>query len=495
MSEVKGHAAFHKHKDAPRHTGTRVGTRGERRKLLKESMRHLDPKEVARQSHKNGSIAPADAHLNTAYVNDGNNGFEVATSIKQVLDYGDAREKRVHRKIAAGSRTVDLFVVHLPKTMCVEIKDYYPRYNPDGSERLDPETGEPMSRSRWVARDHDEAMRYFVTAVAFLGLKVSPGGMDSIHGWATNFDESTPHIQVMADPFAPDPKVPGALRTEASRAYTSHAEVRKANGKMYGKGERIREYQAQLRERMIAEGYPVESEPGEHHGRELPKEVYEEVQDEKAEAASLRNAATRGEARNARDRRELDRDRAIVASIREDVIAARKEVSDDLALVARTKARNAADAAQNAADRAELREVAIDDAEALSWHRSDADADILAARAAADEELAEAHYVAGLRERIASARIKWAADFAQQVGDLGNKALEKIDDEVKRQPLRESLDAALTPPTPVPAPQAENRHAAAAKRDRDQKDAARAALIDGGTQQQTGSRTGIPYNE
>ncbi len=290
MSEVKGHAAFHKHKKAPRHPGTKAGTRGERRALLKESMRHLDPKEVARQAKKNGSIVAADAHLNTAYVNDGTGGFEVATSVKQVLDYGDAREKRVHRKIAAGSRTVDLFVVHLPRTMCVEIKDYYPRHNPDGSERLDPETGEPMSRSRWVARDHDETMRYFVTAVAFLGLKVSPGGMDSIHGWATNFDESTPHIQVMADPFAPDPKMPGALRTEASRAYTSHAEVRKANGKMYGKGERIRAYQAQMRERMIAEGYPVEREPGEHHGRELPKEVFEEMQDEKAEAASLRAA-------------------------------------------------------------------------------------------------------------------------------------------------------------------------------------------------------------
>lgn len=355
MSEVKGHAAFHKHKDAPRHPGTKAGTRAERRALLKESMRHLDQNEVVRQAKKNSNIVTADAHLNVAYVNDGNGGFEVATGIKQVLDYGDAREEKT-RYLREGSRTVDLFVVHLPKTMCVEIKDFYPRYNPDGSERLDPETGEPMSRSRWVARDRDEAMRYFVSAVGFLGEDVSPGGMDSIHGWATNFDESTPHIQVMADPFAPDPKVPGALRTEASRAYSSHrdvvcpegtvsihrdkttrfyrrlgdpmgfaftpeerAQLEQLAGKPYDQidladlkaldGQKLSggivryaegkpawgEYKMQaaqgaMRERMIAEGYPVEYEPGEHHGRELPKEVYEEVQDEKAEAASLRAA-------------------------------------------------------------------------------------------------------------------------------------------------------------------------------------------------------------
>ena len=546
MSEVKGHAAFHKHKDAPRHPGTKTGTRAERRALLKESMRHLDPKEVVRQAKKNSNIVTADTHLNVAYVNDGNGGFEVATGVKQVLDYGNAREEKT-RYLREGSRTVDLFTVHLPKTMCVEIKDYYPRYNPDGSERLDPETGEPMSRSRWVARDPDEAMRYFVSAVQFLGEDVSPGGMDSIHGWATNFDESTPHIQLMGDPFAPDPKVPGMLRSEASRAYSSHrdvvcpegtisihrnkttrfyrrlgdpmgfaftpeerAQLEQLTGKPYDQldladlkgldGKKLSggivryaegkpawgEYKMQaaqgaMRERMIAKGYPVEYEPGEHHGRELSKEVYEEVQDEKAEAASLRDAASRTEAKNARDRREIDRNSKIVASIREEVIAEREEVSDDLELVSRAKARNAADAAQNAADRAELHEARIDDAEALSWHRSDAGADILAARVAAEEDLAEMHSLALAKAR----RIVADADlYGTQIRDLGYKALDRIDDEVKRQPLRENLDAALAQPVrPV-----EDRHAAAARRDRARKEAARATLLDSDAPQQTRDR-------
>ena len=547
MSEVKGHAAFHKHKDGPRHPGGVKSTRSERRDLLKESMRNLDPKETARQARKNSNIVAADTHLNTAYVNDGNGGFEVATDIKQVLDYGDAREKRA-RHLKPGARTVDLFAVFLPKTMCIEIEDYYPRYNPDGSERLDPETGEPMSRSRWVPRDYDEAMRYFVSVVAFLGMKVSPGGMDSIHGWATNFDESTPHIQVMADPFVPDPDVPGALRSAASKAYSSHRDVvcpegtisihrnkttrtyrrlgdpmgfaftpeeqtqleqltgkpydqidlddlKALDGKKLGGGivryaegkpawgeYKMQAAQGALRERMIAEGYPVEYEPGENHGRELLKEVYEEVQDEKAEAASLRDAAERMHRVNERDRRDLDRDGARLASIRDEVTVQRDEVTDDMELVARAKAKNAADAAQIAADRAGLAEAMTDAAEALSWHRSDADADILAAHVAADEEFAERHSLAQAKAR----RIVADADrYRTQIRDHAYKELDKIDDQVKQQRLRDDLDSALAQPVrPV-----DDRHAAAARRDRAAKDAARAALIDGDTpQQQTRSR-------
>lgn len=553
MSEVKGHAAFHKHKDAPRHPGTKAGTRAERRALLKESMRHLDQNEVVRQAKKNSNIVTADTHLNVAYVNDGDGGFEVATGIDQVLDYGDAREEKT-RYLREGSRTVDLFVVHLPKTMCVEIKDFYPRHNPDGSERLDPETGEPMSRSRWVARDPDEAMRYFESAVEFLGENVSPGGMDSIHGWATNFDESTPHVQLMGDPFAPDPKVPGMLRTEASRAYSSHrdvvcpegtisihrdkttrfyrrlgdpmgfaftpeerAQLEQLTGKPYDQldladlkaldGQKLSggivryaegkpawgEYKMQaaqgaMRERMIAKGYPVEYEPGEHHGRELPKEVYEEVQDEKAEAASLREAAARGEIRNARDRQEIDRDSEIVASNREALLAEREEVDGDIELVSHVKksnaakaAQNAADAAQNAADRAALHEARIDDAEALSWHRSDAGADILAARVAADEELSELHSLALAtyhQTRADRKRIHKAAT-------VGMYAIRNLDDRVR---FGKAFDAEFAPPTPVPAQPVEDRHAAAARRDRAHKDAERAALNDGGTQE-TGPST------
>lgn len=209
MAEVTGHAAFHLKHVAH---GT-AGNRADRRGLLHESMRHLSPKDVARHAGRNASIVPADTHLNTAFVNDGAGGFRTAGTVKEVLDYGDARRKRVRRKITEKQVTTNLFVVHLPKTMCVEVPDYYPRRNADGSERLDPVTGEPMSRSRWVARDHDEALRYFRDAVDHLGEHVIPGGQEAIHGWATNFDESTPHIQIMADPFAQDPKAPATSQT------------------------------------------------------------------------------------------------------------------------------------------------------------------------------------------------------------------------------------------------------------------------------------------
>ncbi len=130
---------------------------------------------------------------------------------------------------------------------------------------------------------------------------------------------------------------------------------------------------------------------------------------------------------------------------------------------------------------AELHEARIDDAEALSWHRSDAGADILAARAAADEELAELHSLAQAKAR----RIVADADlYGTQIRDLGYKALDRIDDEVKRQPLRENLDAALAQPVrPV-----EDRHAAAARRDRARKEAARATLLDSDAPQQTRDR-------
>ncbi|MBS1906192.1 MAG: hypothetical protein JST33_06410 [Actinobacteria bacterium] len=301
MSTITGHAAFHLSKNSPRHSGTPSGTRSQRRALLKESMRHLDPKDVARHAAKNASIVSADTHLNIAYVNDGSGGFRVVSTVKEVLAYGDAREARVRRKIAEGQSTVSLFVVHLPKTLCFEEEDFYPRHNADGSQRLDPITGRPMSRSRWIARDQSEAMRYFADAIAFLGDSVIPGGHDAIHGWATNFDETTPHIQLMADPFAIDPKAPAtapdALRTEQNQAYGSHRETRGLDGKQISGNEKMRQYQALMRAHMVGRGWPVEIEPGERHGRGQSKSEYEATQDAKADAASLHAAASAAEAR------------------------------------------------------------------------------------------------------------------------------------------------------------------------------------------------------
>ncbi|MCH8572233.1 hypothetical protein LSI54_12835 [Nesterenkonia sp. AY15] len=285
---VQGHAAFHLEHNAH----GKNGTRADRRNLLKECMRHLNEKDVTRQALRNSNIVVDDTHLNEAFVNDGHGGFRHAKSVKEVLDFGDGRIKRVRRKISENQMTVDRFVVHLPKSMCVEVPNYYPRINSDGSERIDPVTGQPMSRSRWVARDHQEAMEYLHHAANFLIEHVIPGKHDAVHGWATNFDESTPHLQLMADPFARDPKAsdPEILRTEYSQAYRSHREVRYSAGPRSGQQidgrAKMRNYQSNMRDHMIALGYPVEKEVNERHGQSLPPEEFKLAKDAEAAASA-----------------------------------------------------------------------------------------------------------------------------------------------------------------------------------------------------------------
>lgn len=336
MNEPTGHAAFHLLKDGPTHSGTATGTKAQRRAVLKESMRHLDPKDVARHAKKNPSIVPADSHLNTAFVNDGDGGFAVATTVSEVIAYGNAREGAVRRKITKGQTTVNLFVVHLPKTLCVEIEDYYPRVHRNGQRRLDPITGEPMSRSRWVARDRDEAMRYFADAVAFLGDRVIPGGQAAIHGWATNFDETTPHIQLMADPFAPDPKAPatviGALRTEQNQAYGEHREVRDTNDKLIHRSIKFRRYQAEMRESMLSRGWPVEKDPGPRHGKGQPNTEYQETQDEKADVAAHQAAAQEAEARAEAAQADAQREHEAAIDLIADVVEAQQIGNHELEL-------------------------------------------------------------------------------------------------------------------------------------------------------------------
>ena len=503
MSETTGRAGFHL---------AHAPNTGDRGAVLHEAMRSLDPEKSAYWAERNPSIVLGDERLNEEMVNDGAGGFVRCTDADQVIAYGDERLARVKggvlparprvdkdghpiidkktgdQAVTPGTNTTALLVSHLPKSMRIEVPDFYPVLHTKGKKKgqpmIDRTTGEPMMRSRYVARDRDEARRYFEHVIEYMSNNVLLGGQSSVLGYSIQHSETTPHVQIIADNFAPDAKSPDVLVASASKMWTKHRSVVDTKGREVTGAEKLRGYHAGLKAFLIEKGYGISPDFDEEmHLVGMGKDEYAQTQNTLALAERISD-------RNARDRRELDRESEVVASIREDVIAEREEVSDDLELVARVKAKNAADAAQNAADRAELHEARADDAEALSWHRSDADAEILAARVAADEELAELHYVAGLRERIATARIEWDADYAQQASDFGNKALDKIEDEVKRQPLRESLDAALAPPTPVPAQPVESRHAAAAKRDRARMDAERAALTVGSPQQQTRSRTG-----
>ena len=172
------------------------------------------------------------------------------------------------------------------------MKDFYPFFDEDGHE--------VGRRSRWVARDRDEALQYFEDAMEYMAQEVIPGGWDAILGADIQFSESTPHIQVLADPFAPDPKHPGQLRTEFSRAYGSHRDVRDDKGRQISGQAKFRRYHAGLKEWMLDKGWEIEADVDPlRHDKTATKEMYGAMMDkERALAEQEQNLAV--------ERREID---------------------------------------------------------------------------------------------------------------------------------------------------------------------------------------------
>ncbi|WP_147383495.1 hypothetical protein [Nesterenkonia natronophila] len=215
------------------------------------------------------------------------------------MDYGDSRIKNVYRRWNPNSFETTLIAAHLPKTMCREIPDYYPIVDKQTAQPvIDTATGEPRMRSRWVAKDRNEAIRYFTEVLTYYTREVLTGGADAIHGFDINFDESTPHIQIMADTLAPDPKHEGKLRVDAARMWGAHRDVTvdkidKVTGhpvidEKTGQPQQVMEqpkakmsrYQQGLRAHMINRGFPVESDyDPERHLSGLGKDEYAEVMD------------------------------------------------------------------------------------------------------------------------------------------------------------------------------------------------------------------------
>lgn len=291
--------------------GTPGNTRADRRDLLRESMRDLDAKEADFFAGKPfSSIVRADTHLNVAMVNNGDGTFRRPKSIDEVLAYGDARIDNVFRKWNPNSFETTLIVVHLPKSMCIEIPNYYPILDKESGDPVLDANGEPMMRSRWVARDRAEALEYFNEALGYYSTDVLTGGVDAIHGYDINFDESTPHIQIMADTLAPDPKHDGKLRVEASQMWGSHRDVTEVRRDKDGVEREMIElpkrkmsrYQAGLRDRMVALEYPVEAEyDPERHLSGSGNDEYGEVMDAKRIAEDRRAAADTIEVQNMDD--------------------------------------------------------------------------------------------------------------------------------------------------------------------------------------------------
>ncbi|MEX3529182.1 hypothetical protein [Corynebacterium xerosis] len=274
------------------------GTRGERSRLLHEAMRDLDAADLARQAQRNPSIVPADAELNYTLVNDGHGGFRRAASIDEVLDYGDERASKVRRKIRETSFETTTMVAWAPTDVLREVPDFYPVMK-DGEE--------VGRRSRWVIDDRERFDAWLHETVDYVESGVLTGGHDAVHAVVVNLDESRPHVHLMCDTFAPDPKAreDGDLRVEASQMWGSHRDVREervdpktgeTKSVQLTGATKMRHYQAGYRARLIEAGFVIEAEAN-PEGTSLDKSAFAHLESERTalesrEAALESRAAT-----------------------------------------------------------------------------------------------------------------------------------------------------------------------------------------------------------
>lgn len=276
MSDVVGRTGFHvTHEKSVKKRGA----------ILDEMMRELKDESIERWAQRNPSIVVEDESLNIALVNGGEGDLVPCNDPKEVLAYGQQRLAKLSTPVkepkrnpatgkeTGGTWTSSMFVLHLPKSLCREVKDFYPVLDDDGHE-----TG--RRRSRWVARDRDEALQYFEDAMEYMAQEVIPGGWNAILGADIQFSESTPHIQVLADTFAPDPKHPGQLRTEFSRAYGSHRDVRDDKGRQISGQAKFRRYHDGLKQYMLERGWDIERDVDPlRHDKTATKEMYGAMMD------------------------------------------------------------------------------------------------------------------------------------------------------------------------------------------------------------------------
>ena len=319
MGNVVGRTGFHvTHEKSVKKRGA----------ILDEMMRELKDESIERWAQRNPSIVVEDEGLNRAYVNNGDGRLVPCKDPKEVLAYGQQRLAKlstpvkepkldpVTGKEKGGTTTSSMFVLHLPKSLCEEVKDFYPVFDEDGNE-----TGQ--RRSRWVARDRKEAIRYFNDALKYLAKEVIPGGWDAILGADIQFSESTPHIQILADTFAPDPKHPGQLRTEFSRAYGSHRDVRDNKGRQMSGQAKFRRYHDGLKQYMIERGWPVERDVDPlRHDKTATKDMYGAMMDKQ-------RALDEHEQNLAVERSEIKRSNSVLDDQWENLDIARAELKQE----------------------------------------------------------------------------------------------------------------------------------------------------------------------
>lgn len=313
--------------DATGRTGFRVTHTkavGERRAIVHEMMRELDPKAVEYWARENTNIVVEDEVLDRAFVNDGTGKFVRATSMQEVIDYGQSRVDRLssplrkdksdkNGKMRGGTVTTSMFVAHLPKSMCREVPDFYGK-----------------GRSRWIARDRKEATRYFTDVLRFLGNNVIPGGFEAILGFDIQHSETTPHIQLLADTFADDPKHEGQLRPEWSRAFASHRSMRDDAGKMLTGRAKMSKYQDDLKAYMVGRGWPVEREVDPlRHDKTETKATYGALKDEQRAIDEQREQLKTDRLDLIRDGENLEREEYRVNLARKQVQQERKTAREE----------------------------------------------------------------------------------------------------------------------------------------------------------------------
>ncbi|WJY89008.1 hypothetical protein CCONF_02245 [Corynebacterium confusum] len=368
----------------------------------------------------NSNIVVADAHLNVPFVNNGDGTFRRATSVEEVLQYQDARMDGV--RVQKNSFETSLFVVHLPKSMCVEVPDFY-------TSEVD---GREVKRARLVARDYDEAKEYLEESMRWLAENFIPGGIDAVAGGDMNFDESTPHIQFQADTFSPDPKDPAKLRCRPGIAYNTDTSVRYKDGPKKGKqisgNQKFIDAQRGLREHMYALGYPVELDVSERHDESLSPDRYAEQQDRERDLTNREDEVEVKRRSVQRDMDAIDRDLKQAA---EELEQAKKdrEAAQGVLENADTQARAVAERVLR-----ETREKAEQEAEQIrSEARKDAEQTAGLAEAQADELLDRAEEV----NSAAEGKLKRAEQDAESIRTSARKEAERDAESIRSEAARE----------------------------------------------------------
>lgn len=324
MADHTSRAGFNvrhlRHGSTPRRVS---GTSTDRRRLLEEAARSVDDGWAAKQRSRNSNIRAADMGRNRLWGRVGEDGAwgEATTTddVTAIVAYGDQRAARVYRKQREESFETTTIVSHLPKSLLREIPNSYD----DG-------------RSRWTC-DDATAKRYADTLSGYLAESVLTGGRDAIHAVSVHMDETVPHVHVICDTYAPDPKNEGWLRCEASQMWGQHRDVKDESGRVVSGMTKMREYQRGFRETVSGDGIEVALEPAPRSRSSMTKHEYVALQERQreVEAREAEVLPTRLRQRAA----DVSRREAEVAEREENVRPLEKRVATALNAIARAEER------------------------------------------------------------------------------------------------------------------------------------------------------------